>query len=85
MMPSLGIKYEIEIETITKPRAEYRTREYLKQGLPAVPAIMVGNEIVIAGSNISVDKLEAVICRHLGLSTPEPQKKSLTDRLFKSN
>ncbi len=82
MMPSLGVKYDIEIEPISKPRAEYRTGEYLKQGLPKAPAIMVGNEIVIAGSDISEDKLEAVICRHLGLPAPEPQKKGFTDRLF---
>ena len=50
MMPRLGEKYDIEIETISKPRAEYATAESLEQGLPKTPAIMVGDESVVEGS-----------------------------------
>jgi hypothetical protein len=43
---------------------------------------MVGEEIVVEGADISEDKLEAVICRHLGMAPPEPQKKGFFRRLF---
>jgi len=82
MMPRLGQKYEIEIETISKPKAEYQTDEYFELDLPVAPAVMVGEEIVVEGSDISEDELEAVICRHLGLEPPESQKKGVLRRLF---
>jgi hypothetical protein len=82
MMPRLGEKYDITIENISKPRAEYATAEYLEQGLPKAPAIMVGDEILIEGSDISEEKLEAVICKHLGISPPGPQKKGILSRLL---
>jgi len=69
-MPGLGEKYEIEIETISKPKAEYMTDEYFELDLPVAPAVMVGNEIVVEGSDVSGKKVESVVCRHLGL--PEP-------------
>ncbi len=67
MMPRLGEKYDVEIETISKPRAEYSTAEYLEKRLPKAPAIMVGDESVVEGSDIAEEKLEAIICKHLGL------------------
>ncbi len=82
-MPRLGEKYDITIENISKPRAEYATAEYLEQGLPKAPAIIVGDEILIEGSDISEEKLEAVICKHLGISPPEPQKKGIFGRILK--
>ena len=83
MMPRLGEKYEIEIETISKPNAEYQTDEYFELDLPVAPAVMVGEEIVVEGSDIPEDELEAVICRHLGLPPPESRKKGVIGRLFK--
>ena len=83
MMPRLGQRYEFEIETISKPNAEYLTDEYFELDLPVAPAVMVAEEIVVEGSDIQEDELEAVICRHLGLPPPEPQKKRLLGRLFK--
>ncbi len=80
MMPRLGTKYPIEIETISKPRAEYRTDEYFALDLPAAPAVMVGEEIVTEGADVGENALEAVICRHLGL--PAPQKKGFLDRVL---
>jgi len=82
MMPRLGDKYDIQIETISKPRAEYKTGKYLKSGWPKAPAIMVDGEIVVQGADISDDNLEALICKHLGLPTPEPQKKGILSRLL---
>ncbi len=82
MMPRLGAKYLIEIQTISKPKAQYQTDEYFEQELPVAPAVMVGDEIVTEGSDVGEEKLEAVICRHLGLPEPEPQKKGLFKRLL---
>ena len=83
MMPRLGAKYPIEIEIVSKPKAEYLTDEYFELDLPAAPAVMVGDEIVVEGSNIVEEKVEAVICRHLGLPKPEPREKSMLNRLFR--
>jgi hypothetical protein len=84
MMPRLGEKYrDIEIEVTSKPNAEYQTDEYFELDLPTAPAVMVGEEIVVEGSNVSQDKVETVICRCLGLPEPEPRKKGILDRLFK--
>jgi len=82
MTPRLGAKYQIEIETISKPKAEYQTDEYFELDLPAAPAVMVGDEIVVEGSDVPEDKLVGVICKHLGLPCPEPKKKGIFGRLF---
>lgn len=82
MVPRLGQKYEFEAEVISKPIADYQTDEYFELELPTAPAIMVGEEIVVEGADVAETKLEAVICRHLGLPEPEPQKKGFWGRLF---
>ena len=79
----MGQKYEIEIESISKPNAEYQTDEYFELDLPVAPAVMVGEEIVVEGTDVAEDKLEKVICRHLGLPTAELQKKGIFERVFK--
>ena len=61
MMPRLGDKYDIEMVTIEKPKDEYMTDEYFALDLPVAPAIMVGDEIIAEGSDISRRKLEAAI------------------------
>ena len=83
MMPRLGNKYDIEIETISKPREEYNTDEYFDLDLPVAPAVMVGEEIAVEGSDVPDEKLEEVICNHLGLPPPEPQKKGILGRFLK--
>jgi hypothetical protein len=83
MMPRLDEKYPIEIEVTSKPKAEYNTDEYFELDLPLAPAVMVGEEIVVEGENVPGDKVEACICRHLGLGEPEPAKKGMLNRLFK--
>ncbi len=82
MMPRLGQRYAIEIETVSKPIADYQTDEYFELDLPTAPAVMVGEEIVVEGSDVTEDKLEAVICQHLGLPAPELQKKGIFGRFF---
>jgi hypothetical protein len=44
---------------------------------------MVGEEIVVEGSDVSDEKLESVICRHLGIPEPKLDKKSLIKRFLK--
>ena len=81
-MPRLGTQYPIEFDVFSQPIANYQTDEYFERDLPVAPAVMVGDEIVVEGSDIAEDKLEAAICRHLGLPEPEPAKKGFLARLF---
>ncbi len=83
MIPVLGEKYDIEIETTSRPKAEYMTDEYFELDLPVAPAVMVADEIVVEGGDVSQEKLESVICRHLGLEKPEAAKKGVLGRLLK--
>jgi hypothetical protein len=82
MMPRLGSKYEIEIEVISKPKAEYQTDAYFELDLPVAPAVMVGDEIVVEGSSITAEKAESVIRRHLGLPEAEPTRQGFLSRLL---
>jgi hypothetical protein len=83
MMPRLGDKYkDIEIEVISKPISEYQNDEYFELELPVAPAVMVGDEIVVEGSNVAQKTVETVICRCLGMPEPEPEKKGILGRLF---
>ena len=82
MMPVLAERYDVKIETISKPREEFNTDEYFELDLPVAPAVMVGQEIVVEGSDVTGERLEEVICRHLGIDPPEPQKKGVIDRLL---
>lgn len=82
MMPRLGKQYAIEIEVMSRPKAEYQTDDYFELDLPAAPAVMVADEIVVEGADVSGDKVEAVICRHLGLAEPAPRKKGILKRLI---
>ena len=77
MIPGLGTKYEIRIETISKPKADYITDDYFELDLPVAPAVMVGDETVVEGSDVSQEKLESAVCRHLGLPEPVIGKKGL--------
>jgi len=83
MMPGLGEKYDIKIETISKPKAAYVTDEYFELDLPVAPAVMVEEEILVEGSDIAQEVLESAICKHLGLPEPEKTKKGLLGRLLR--
>ena len=74
-MPRLGEKYKIEIETISKPQAEYNKDDYFELDLPVAPAIMIGDVIVVEGSDITDEKLENAICEQLGFPPLQPRKK----------
>lgn len=66
----MGAKYKIDIEVISKPKAEYQTDEYFALDFPVAPAIMVNNEIVVEGGNTSQEEVEACICRQLEMVKP---------------
>ena len=82
MVPRLGQKYEIEVEILSKPIAEYNTDDYFELELPVAPAIMVGEEILVEGSDVSEEKLENAIRAKLGLDPVVPEKKGVLGRLF---
>ena len=83
MLPRLGGTYELNVEKRSQPKAEYHTDAYSALDLPAAPAIMVGDEIVVEGKDISEEELEAAIRRHLGLpELPASEKKSLLGRIL---
>jgi hypothetical protein len=82
MMPSLGKKYPIEIEVISKPKAEYMTNTHFELDLPVAPAVIVADEIVVEGQNVAQHKVEVSICRHLNLPAPDLSKKGVLSRLF---
>ncbi len=73
MMPRLGKKFPIDIETIEKPKDDYMTDEYFELDLPVAPAVMVGDEIVVEGTDVSKSKLVKVIERHLRMQPSESQ------------
>jgi hypothetical protein len=74
VVPGLGKKYGIEVEIISKPRETYQSEEYARLGLPAAPAIMIGEEIIAQGSDMSEEQLEAAIRRHLAQYGQEAKK-----------
>ena len=82
MMPRLGAKYDIEIETVSKPREEYTTHAHLEQRLPKAPAVMLGDRIVVKSADASENNLEEMICKQPDIPVPEPQKKGIFSRIF---
>jgi hypothetical protein len=83
MAPRLGAQYSINIETTSKTKAEYETDEWSETELPCAPAIMIGEEIVAEGSDVTEDKVVAEIRKQLGMPPLEPEKKGILGRLFK--
>ena len=81
-MPRLGEKYPVEIDVTSKPKNEYHTDAYFELDLPVAPAVMVEDEIVVEGADVSEHEIECCICRRLGLPEPEPPEKGIFSRLF---
>ncbi|MDZ7700143.1 MAG: hypothetical protein U5R49_25525 [Deltaproteobacteria bacterium] len=61
MIPGLGQRFSIDIETIEKTREEYGGKAYADTGLPSAPAIMVDDEVVVQGKDITEEELDAII------------------------
>ncbi len=56
--------------------------EYFELDLPVAPAVMVGDQIVVEGTDVSEEKLEIVICQKLGLPEPQSNKKEIFGRIL---
>jgi 5,10-methylene-tetrahydrofolate dehydrogenase/methenyl tetrahydrofolate cyclohydrolase len=65
MIPGLGDKIKVEIETIEKTRAEYSSQSYLETKLPVAPAIMIDDDIIDTPNNITQAQLEKLIDNRL--------------------
>lgn len=81
-MPRLGEKYPVEIDITSKPASEYETDEYFALDLPVAPAVMVGDEIIVEGSDVDQFVVETAICKQLDLPTPDRENKGLLKKLF---
>ena len=46
MLPRLGAKYILKIETVSKARQDYSTAEHLSSGQPKAPALMLGDALL---------------------------------------
>lgn len=84
MMPRLGEKYQIKIDVTSKPNVEYVTDEYFALDLPVAPAVMVGDEIVVEGSDVDQFIVEKEICKQLNLPMPDRENKGLLKKLFRA-
>ncbi len=78
----MGAEYPIEIETTSKPRAEYRSNQWADTELPCAPSILIGDEVVVEGSDVSEEIVPAEIRNQLGMPPLEPGKKGILGRLF---
>jgi hypothetical protein len=83
MASRLGAEYPVEFEVTSKQKAEYQTDEWADTELPCAPAIMIGEEVVAEGSDVTEDKVVAEIRKQLGMPPLEPEKKGVLGRLFK--
>lgn len=61
MLPRLGDLKEVEIEAVSKPRAEYQTERYRLSGLPPAPAVMLDEEVVAQGGPVTEERLRELI------------------------
>lgn len=68
MLPRLGARYPLEIETTQQPRAAFRSESWRTRGLPAAPAIMIDGQVIVEGKDIGERDLEAAIRSRLAAS-----------------
>ena len=65
MLPGLEEIRGFKIEVISKPKQEYKTKEWIRGGLPVAPSIMIDNEIIVEKSNIELEDLKTIIISYL--------------------
>ena len=65
MIPRLGEQLNIDIAVTSKPRHEFQSAAYAELDLPKAPAIMIGDKVIVAGSDIEEEKLIAEIKKAL--------------------
>ncbi|MBV5330728.1 MAG: hypothetical protein JZU65_24365 [Chlorobium sp.] len=64
MIPRLGVKYNLQIKTISKTRDAYRAAEYQQTDQPIAPAVMLDDELIVQGRPINEETLELAIRSH---------------------
>jgi hypothetical protein len=72
----------VKSEILRSIRKVKVTDEYFELDLPAAPAVMVGDEIVVEGSDVAQYEIEAAICRQLNLPLPEKKEKGFLKKIF---
>jgi hypothetical protein len=65
MLPGLEEMRGFKIEIISKPRQEYKTKEWIRGGLPVAPSIMIDNEIIVEKSDIELEDLKSILSSYL--------------------
>jgi hypothetical protein len=65
MLPRLGTRFPLEVEFIAQTRESYQSEAHRASGLPPAPAVVIDDEIVLKGPEISEEKLEEAIRRRL--------------------
>jgi len=63
MLPRLGDLNEVDVESVSKTRAEYQDEEYRRSGLPLAPAVMLDDEVVAQGGPIDEMRLRDLIAK----------------------
>lgn len=61
MLPRLGGLNGVEVEVVSKTRAEYQNEQYQRSGLPPAPAVMINDEVVVQGGPIDEERLRDLI------------------------
>jgi hypothetical protein len=61
MLPGLGDKTGVEIETVEKSRDEYRSDSYAATNLPVAPAVMIDGEVIAVHNIITQSQMEKMI------------------------
>lgn len=64
-MPRLGSAQNIAVEVTSLPREEYHREGYIRSGLPAAPAIMIDEEVLIQGADLEEELLLALLAARL--------------------
>jgi len=70
MLPRLGKKFPVIIESVSKPRQEYQSKDYAKLGLPKAPAVTMDGKIIVEGRDIKEQELEDIIKKNLSVKQP---------------
>jgi len=61
MLPGLGDKTGVEIETVEKSREEYRSDSYAATKLPVAPAVIIDGEVIAVQNIIAQSQIEKLI------------------------
>jgi len=71
MLPGLGDKTGVEIETVEKSREEYRSDSYAAADLPVAPAVIIDGEVIAVQNIITQSQIERLIDNRLKVEHDE--------------